>query len=111
MGVCDDGGPRLLRPAAAHGVVREVRRVPAEEREIGEGRALVRLSMSYQAEGPAEAIGSVAGLDARRIRGDLERFKEFIEERGAETGAWRGEIIHGAPADNASQMRPTSMNP
>ncbi|HEV8585945.1 MAG TPA: cyclase, partial [Methylomirabilota bacterium] len=27
-----------------------------------------------------------------RIKGDLERFKEFIERRGRETGAWRGEI-------------------
>jgi hypothetical protein len=26
------------------------------------------------------------------MRGGLERFKEFIEARGSETGAWRGEI-------------------
>ena len=58
-------------------------------------RALVRLSMSYQAEGPAEAFGSAAGLDARRVRGDLQRFKELIEGRGAETGAWRGAIASG----------------
>jgi uncharacterized membrane protein len=58
-------------------------------------RARVRLSMSYVAEGPLEAVGSAAGLDARRIRGDLERFKELIESRGTETGAWRGEISGG----------------
>ena len=58
-------------------------------------RALVRLSMSYQAEGPAEAFGSAAGLDTRRVRGDLQRFKELIEGRGAETGAWRGAISSG----------------
>ena len=33
---------------------------------------------------------------ARRARsarqGDLERFKQFIESRGQETGAWRGEV-------------------
>jgi uncharacterized membrane protein len=61
----------------------------------GDSKTLVRLSMSYQAEGPAEALGSSAGLDARRVRGDLERFKELIESRGAETGAWRGEIAEG----------------
>jgi uncharacterized membrane protein len=61
----------------------------------GEGRTLVRLSMSYQAEGPAEALGSAAGLDARRVRGDLERFKELVESRGAETGGWRGEVSAG----------------
>jgi uncharacterized membrane protein len=61
----------------------------------GENKTVIRLSMSYQAEGPTEAFGSAAGLDSRRVRGDLERFKELIESRGAETGAWRGEISGG----------------
>jgi uncharacterized membrane protein len=61
----------------------------------GDSRTLIGLSMSYQAEGPAEALGSAAGLDERRVRGDLERFKELIESRGTETGAWRGEISAG----------------
>jgi uncharacterized membrane protein len=61
----------------------------------GEGKTLVRLSMSYQAEGPAETLGSAAGLDTRRVRGDLERFKELIESRGQESGAWRGEVSAG----------------
>jgi uncharacterized membrane protein len=60
----------------------------------GEYATLIRLSMSYQAD-PVEAVGSVAGLDQRRVRGDLERFKDLIESRGAETGAWRGEISAG----------------
>jgi uncharacterized membrane protein len=61
----------------------------------GEERTLVRLSMSYHAEGPAEMLGSAAGIDAHRVRGDLERFKELIEGRGSESGAWRGEISAG----------------
>jgi uncharacterized membrane protein len=61
----------------------------------GENKTLVRLSMSYQAEGPAETLGSAAGLDARRVRGDLERFKELVESRGQESGAWRGEVSAG----------------
>jgi uncharacterized membrane protein len=60
-----------------------------------ESKTLVRLSMSYQAEGPAEALGSAAGLDTRRVRGDLDRFKELIESRGTESGAWRGEVAAG----------------
>jgi len=60
-----------------------------------EGKTLVRLSMSYQAEGPAEQLGSAAGLDSRRVRADLERFKELIESRGTESGAWRGEVEAG----------------
>jgi hypothetical protein len=31
-----------------------------------------------------------------RVQGDLNRFKEFIEERGRETGGWRGEIRGGS---------------
>jgi uncharacterized membrane protein len=61
----------------------------------GEGKTLVRLSMSYQAEGPVEQLGSAAGIDARRVRGDLDRFKELVEARGEESGAWRGEIKSG----------------
>ena len=61
----------------------------------GDSKTLVRLSMSYQAEGPVEALGSAAGLDARRVRGDLQRFKELIENRGVESGAWRGEVKAG----------------
>jgi hypothetical protein len=39
-----------------------------------------------------EQAGSAFGSDARRVRGDLDRFKEMIEGRGAATGAWRGEV-------------------
>ena len=62
---------------------------------LGADRTLVRLSMSYRPEGLRERVGSAAGLDARRVRGDLQRFKEMIEGRGDETGAWRGEVSSG----------------
>jgi hypothetical protein len=28
----------------------------------------------------------------RRVKGDLQRFKEMIESRGRESGAWRGHV-------------------
>ena len=62
---------------------------------IGESKALIRLSMSYQAQGPVEQLGSAAGLDTMRVRGDLGRFKSLIESRGTESGEWRGEIDAG----------------
>ena len=62
---------------------------------LGEDRTLVRLSLGYQAEGFVEAVGSAAGLDRRRIEGDLARFKELIEGRGTPTGAWREDISAG----------------
>jgi hypothetical protein len=38
----------------------------------------------------------VLGVVKGRIKGDLARFKEFIESRGSETGAWRGEVEQDA---------------
>jgi uncharacterized membrane protein len=62
---------------------------------IGESRTRISLSMSYQAEGLTEALGSAVGLNERRVRGDLQRFKELIESHGAESGAWRDEVSAG----------------
>jgi uncharacterized membrane protein len=62
---------------------------------LGKNRTLVRLTLSYETEGFVEAVGSAAGLDRRRIEGDLVRFKELIEGRGRETGAWRQDISAG----------------
>lgn len=61
----------------------------------GPAKSIVRIAMSYKPEGPIEAVGSAAGLDARRIREDLRRFKEQIESQEGESGAWRGEIHSG----------------
>jgi uncharacterized membrane protein len=58
-------------------------------------RTLIRLSMSYKADGPIETLGSAAGIDKKRVKGDLKRFKELIESRGEESGAWRGEVEAG----------------
>jgi uncharacterized membrane protein len=61
-------------------------------REEGPGQTLVHLEMSYQPEGVVEQAGDALGMVERQVEGDLERFKEFIEARGRETGGWRGEI-------------------
>ena len=50
------------------------------------------LQLDYDPEGAIENLGSALGVVGRRVEGDLERFKEFIESRGSETGAWRGEV-------------------
>ncbi len=52
----------------------------------------VTLSMDYETSGVKEMVGDKLGFASRKIEGDLERFKTFIESRGSETGAWRGEI-------------------
>jgi hypothetical protein len=50
------------------------------------------LQMDVEPEGPLETVGTALGVTERQVKSDLERFKEFIEKRGQETGAWRGEI-------------------
>jgi uncharacterized membrane protein len=70
--------------------------------KVGEQRTRIRLVMSYRPEGPIEKVGAAAGLDRRRIRGDLERFKELLETRGVEDGAWRGEVESGTTTSTAS---------
>jgi len=52
----------------------------------------VMVQLAYQPEGVVEHAGSALGIVGGRVEGDLKRFKEFIEERGQQTGAWRGEV-------------------
>ncbi len=59
---------------------------------IDDGTTRVTLQMDVEPEGVVENLGTFLGFLDRRVKGDLERFKEFIESRGAETGAWRGEV-------------------
>jgi uncharacterized membrane protein len=59
---------------------------------VSEGMTKVMLQIDYEPEGFVEKVGDALGVVERRAKGDLERFKEFIESRGMETGAWRGEI-------------------
>ena len=58
-------------------------------------RPRVMLQMEYDPEGVTENVGDAMGVVSRRVTGDLERFKDFIESRGRETGAWRGEVRRG----------------
>ena len=59
---------------------------------LGPNRTKVWLKINYKPDGAVEKIGSALGVVSQRVEGDLGRFKEFIENRGAETGAWRGHI-------------------
>jgi hypothetical protein len=43
-------------------------------------------------DGVVESVGDFLGVLDRRVGGDMERFKQFIESRSVETGAWRGEV-------------------
>ena len=55
----------------------------------------VALQLDYEPEGLIENVGDALGVVSRGAKADLERFKEFIEERGRESGAFRGTIPSG----------------
>jgi len=59
---------------------------------LDEGKTKVMLQMEFDPEGIVEQVGDKLGFVTTRVKGDLKRFKDFIETRGGETGAWRGEV-------------------
>ena len=60
--------------------------------KLDDGLTQVMVQMDYETDGPVEAAGDALGVAKRRVKGDLERFKELIESRGQASGAWRGEV-------------------
>ena len=62
---------------------------------LAPSKTKITLRLEYEPEGAVEKTGSAIGVVGSRVEGDLQRFKEFIEARGSETGAWRGEIRGG----------------
>jgi uncharacterized membrane protein len=59
---------------------------------LADHRTRIMLQLAYEPAGVTENVGDAVGVVSRRVAGDLERFKEFIESRGRESGAWRGEV-------------------
>ena len=59
---------------------------------LSDDKSMVLLQVWYSPEGLVEHVGDDLGAVSLCVRGDLKRFKEFIEKRGRETGAWRGQI-------------------
>jgi uncharacterized membrane protein len=59
---------------------------------IDDSMTRVMLQLEWEPGDLAEKVGEWSGMVTKRVKGDLERFRQFIEGRGRETGAWRGEI-------------------
>ncbi len=57
----------------------------------------VTVQMDIEPDGMLEKLGLATGIIGQRVNGDLGRFKEFLEQRGTETGAWRGEVDRPQP--------------
>jgi uncharacterized membrane protein len=64
----------------------------------------VTVRLDYEPEGLVEKAGDVLNFVEHRVSDDLDRFKEFIETRGAETGEWRGEIKPTGEVDGGPDL-------
>jgi uncharacterized membrane protein len=59
---------------------------------LGDQDTRVTIQLDWEPEGVTEKVGSAVGADDRQVKADAKRFKEFIEQRGSETGGWRGDV-------------------
>jgi len=59
---------------------------------LDDRRSRVTLQLDVEPDGAIEAVGDALGVVRSQVKDDMKRFKEFIESRGTETGAWRGEV-------------------
>lgn len=66
---------------------------------VGNDTARVTLTLE---SGQDAGLGSGEAEMADRVRQDLSRLKQFLETRGSETGAWRGEV-HAAQASGSAK--------
>lgn len=64
--------------------------------QVGDSQTRVNVQMDVEGESAAENVaGDLLGVVKAQVHGDLERFKQLIENREDETGAWRGEVQEG----------------
>lgn len=66
---------------------------------LDDHRTRLYLRLNYEPQGLLEKTGDALGFVTARVKGDLQRFKEFIENIPGPRDGWRGEIqgreVHG----------------
>jgi uncharacterized membrane protein len=78
---------------------------------LSDERTRIMVQMDWEPEGMLETLGAALGSDDRRVKADLNRFKELVESRAYASGSWRGEVDRGEvvqednPAPTASNER------
>jgi len=74
---------------------------------LGDDQTRVMVQIDAEPEGAIEKAGDALGFLKRRVKGDLERFKELVESRGAASGGWRGEVEQPGEATAGPAGAPT----
>ncbi|WGL51015.1 SRPBCC family protein [Nocardioides sp. BP30] len=62
---------------------------------LDENSTRVMIQIDWEPSDLVEKIGAAVNIDDHQVKKDAERFKQFIESRGGETGAWRGDVSAG----------------
>ena len=75
---------------------------------LGTKRTGVRLVLEYDPEGFVEKVGDWLNIVSRQAQNDLEKFKEFIESSGSETGSWRGKVDRGDTENGTGEGKTTA---
>ncbi len=71
--------------------------------KVSDNKTRVTVRIAWEPEGAVEKIAEATGIASARVKSDLKRFKDFIESRRQETGAWRGEI-HGQQVSREGEL-------
>jgi uncharacterized membrane protein len=66
---------------------------------LGADSTKIDVTLTWEPEGIVEAAADRIGISERALSVDLGRFKELVESRGVESGAWRGEVVEGERVD------------
>lgn len=59
---------------------------------LDDQRTRLMVQLDFVPEGILERVGDALGAPERRVRGDLQRFKDLIESGAGNTEGWRGEV-------------------
>ncbi|GAB2689465.1 SRPBCC family protein [Thalassiella azotivora] len=59
---------------------------------LSDTQTRVMVQIDWEPSDLKEKVGAAVGVDDHRVKADTKRFKAFIESRGSETGAWRGDV-------------------
>ena len=58
---------------------------------ISDQTSKIMVQLDWESEGMVEKLGSAIGQDDRKVKSDLDRFKELVESHGTTSAAGRGE--------------------
>ncbi|MES2537564.1 MAG: SRPBCC family protein [Pseudomonadota bacterium] len=68
--------------------------------KLSDSSTRITLQMEYDPRGFAENAADMLGAVRMQLKESLKRYKELVESRGQETGAWRGTVAQGTVAQH-----------